>query len=275
MEEEQEAEYHQTRFEHVSTIMQPTTPVKWTPEDAANFIASAIREAQRPTMEAMRRRGFSKLFYFCTCLFFIVLLGGAGYYIYLLTMRLDAEQKRQASALDARYDDAVKAAGQKLETAGEQFSARAAAATAALEQSAKTAQTLVDTSAAREQLNAVRRENGAQQFTIENQKKQIEDLKARLAEEKTARAAAEGQAKELTADINARKDAMANVDQAKAAAAAEIAKLKNAVALRETAIAQQREEIAILRKRLDTASAMSLNESAAPAETPAPANDKE
>jgi len=57
-------------------------PVVWTPEDAANFITAAIREAQSPLTVALKSRGISRSIF---ALFVLLFLGSlAGSWVFFL-----------------------------------------------------------------------------------------------------------------------------------------------------------------------------------------------
>lgn len=72
-------------------------PVIWTPEDAANFITAAIREAQNPLNTALRTRGIPKTVF---ALFVVVLLGAlAGSWQYFLYE--NSFWKREAARLES------------------------------------------------------------------------------------------------------------------------------------------------------------------------------
>ena len=105
-------------FEHVSTVMQPSTPVKWTPEDAANFIASTIKEAQKPTIMAIRKRGVSWWVYLLTVIILLGALAGVVYYFMwlrdsewngreLMWREREAKLSKDLLELSGKYDQIV------------------------------------------------------------------------------------------------------------------------------------------------------------------------
>ncbi|MBN1257829.1 MAG: hypothetical protein JXA52_09005 [Planctomycetes bacterium] len=84
----------------------------WKPEDTANFLAAAIREAQRPYTEAIKRRGVPTGIVTMLILVFLVFIAGLFYLIFNIDLKLEkaneAAAEAIASAKNAEVEGAVK-----------------------------------------------------------------------------------------------------------------------------------------------------------------------
>ncbi|GHS95292.1 hypothetical protein FACS1894139_03760 [Planctomycetales bacterium] len=219
-------------FTPVATVLHPTSPVQWTPEDAANFIGSAIREAQIPTLEAMRRRGVSKWFYGATCLFFIALLAAGGWYIFYLTTQLATAQAEIGRGLNRDVDAAFRAGAEKVGVAA-----------AVLAQTTESNREIADATRWREQLTTARQELEARAAVLAQLKEKVATLEAQLQAAQRQTAATPPVTNETIEKLRTEQER----------AQAEAVKAKAATALRDRIIAQQKEEIAVLRQQLATA----------------------
>lgn len=233
---------HDNSFEHVSTIMQPSTPVKWTPEDAANFISSAINEAQKPTMAALKSRGVSKVIYFFTCIVLLALGGGIFYYFGWMK---DIEWKDREAKLISEREVAQKKYNELLETK--------------LNDAIKVTSNVMDNSELSRELDSSRKLIGASKVELERLNQRNTDL---LKENKSLtdeRDLARAEVIELKATLKKSENDIAHINKIKTEHTKEAAKLTRHIELLKLANEQQKGEITILRQRLATAQKMVSN----------------
>lgn len=222
-------------FEHVSTVMQPRTPVRWTPEDAANFISSAIRESQQPTILALKKRGVSKLVYVMTCLLFLLVLGGSLYYFaYYKEMQWsqrEADLLERAKSAQGKYDSLLEST---------------------LTKTSQIADNVVDNAKVREQLQIAREQLGQREVELSKLKGLNTDLDKKFTESKAQLDASTVEGKKLQTELDLRKEEIANIEKIKLAYEEQIKKLEQRIELMKQADKQQKQEISILRERINT-----------------------
>ncbi len=235
-------EIHDNSFEHVSTIMQPSTPVRWTPEDAANFISATIHEAQRPTMQALKSRGVSKFIYFISCLFLLALAGGIFYYFGFMR---EAEWKKQVQYLTNERDSIQNKHNELLEKK--------------LDATVKVTTNLIDNTQLSKELNAARKEIGANKTELERLQEKGKDLAAENKKLTDERDVARGEVVELKSVLKKSEADIAHINDIKSAHSKELVKLNKHLNLLRLANDQQKGEIDILRQRLSTAQKMVNN----------------
>lgn len=231
--------YAQAEYEHVTSVMQPSTPVKWTPEDAANLISSAIREAQRPAVLAIKRRGVSKLVYFLTCIILLAMLGGALYYFAWLK---ENEWKVETAKLESERSEIQKKYDSLLEG---KFAG-----------AAKITSDVVDNHKLREQLDDALRNLGASKAEIEKLSVTLKGVRVnneKLEEQLIVLKKSSNVAEE---ELTKRKAEIENIEALKEGHQQSITKLQKLLSLQKTANTEQSKEIEILRQRLKTAQEM-------------------
>ncbi len=82
------------------------TPVVWTPEDAANFLGAAIKEAQRPLLKMIEKQGVPKWVFALVALIFLALAG-----VFYHHARREFDHLRDLNMqMQAERDDAARAA---------------------------------------------------------------------------------------------------------------------------------------------------------------------
>lgn len=226
-------------FEHVSTILHPTSPVKWTPEDAATFISSAVCEAQKPMLVALRRRGVSFVVYLLTVLILLSVLAAALYYF--------AWHREQQSAAREQY------LIQQRDTADNQYKALLAGTA---EKSVRVAEDVVDKSKLRDELDTALKRLGAAQVEMEKFSLQNADLLKRNRVLEDERDLARGELAKLRQTLEKSQVDIANVDKLKAGYQQDVEKLRRLLELQKLAGQQQKDEIDLLRSRLGTAQKM-------------------
>ena len=184
------------------------SPVVWTPEDAANFLGAAIKEAQRPLAEALRRQGVP------AWLFLLLILIGLGLgtaaarsgqqYLRRLFREQEALQQEivrlraelAAAGRERGESEAARARLEaRLEIMAEQFGGLRDAKLAAEEEAAALRQELQDAKAApRQEVEnlrvsqaaaagreaALRAESERLQLQVEMQRQEIERLRRDL-----------------------------------------------------------------------------------------------
>lgn len=226
-------------FEHVSTIMHPSSPVKWTPEDAATFISSAVCEAQKPLLVALKRRGVSVFVYFTTLLTLLAVLAATLYYFAWYHERQWVERERylidQRDAADKQYK---------------------ALLTGTAEKSVRVAEDVTDKSRLREELDTTQKRLGAAQVEQEKLSLQNADLTKRNRELESERDMARGELAKLRQTLEKSQGDIANIDKIKSDYKQELDKLRKFLELQKMANQQQKEEIDLLRSRLGTAQKM-------------------
>ncbi len=229
-------------FEHVSTVMQPSTPVKWTPEDAANFIASTIKEAQKPTIMAIKKRGVSWWIYLLTVFILLAALAGVIYYFMwfrdaewngreLLWREREAKLTKDYTDLNTKYEGIV---NRKLDMAVE------------------IASDAVDNTQMSKMLEAARKEIGAGEASIEKLSLRLKDISSQNVDLARERDEAVKEMDKIKQELQSRKDEIQNIDQIKLEHQKEIQKLTRHLELSKQVNAQQKEEIKLLRTRLNT-----------------------
>ncbi len=229
-------------FEHVSTIMQPSTPVKWTPEDAANFIASTIKEAQKPTVLAIKKRGVPWWVYMLTVVILLSVIAGVVYYFMwmrdtewngreLQWMERNAKISKDYADLSARYDQVV---DRKLDMAVE------------------IASDAVDNTQISKMLESARKEIGAGEANIEKLSLRLKDISSQNVDLARERDEAVKEAQKIKEELLVRKNEIQNVDDMKIEHEKEIQRLQKHLSLSKQVNSQQKEEITLLRNRLNT-----------------------
>ena len=226
-------------FEHVSTIMHPSSPVKWTPEDAATFISSAVCEAQKPMLIALKRRGVSYVVYFMTVLILLAVLAAALYYF--------AWHREQQAAARETY------LIQQRDAADNQYKALLAGTA---EKSVRVAEDVVDKSKLRDELDTALKRLGAAQVEMEKFALQNADFAKRNRELENERDLARGELVKLRQTLEKSQTDIANVDKLKANYQQDVEKLRKLLELQKLAGQQQKDEIDLLRSRLGTAQKM-------------------
>ncbi len=73
----------------------PLAPVVWTPEDAAHFLSTAIKEAQQPFAQALLRQGVPRATFALTVFLLVLLLGCGGVGVYYFLRENSAQHTRQ------------------------------------------------------------------------------------------------------------------------------------------------------------------------------------
>ena len=229
-------------FEHVSTVMQPSTPVKWTPEDAANFIASTIKEAQKPTIMAIRKRGVSWWVYLLTVIILLGALAGAVYYFMwirdaewngreLMWREREAKISKDLLEITNKYDKIV---NRKLDMAVE------------------IASDAVDNTQMSKMLEAARKEIGAGEANVERLSQRLKDISSQNVDLTRERDQALKEADKVKEELQIRKSEISNIDEIKKNHQLEIQKLQRHLNLSKQVNNQQKEEIKLLRDRLNT-----------------------
>ena len=235
-------EDNNTSFEHVSTVMQPTTPVRWTPEDAANFIASTIKEAQQPTIMAIRKRGVSWWIYLLTVVLLLAVIAGVIYYFLWLRdaewngrelswKQREAKLSKDYSELSGKYDKIV---NRKLDMAVE------------------IASDAVDNNQMSKMLEAARKEIGAGEANVERLSERLKDISSQNVDLVRERDEALKEAQKARDELQSRKDEIQNVETIKSEYQQELQKLQKHIQLSKQINTQQKEEIKLLRDRLNT-----------------------
>lgn len=252
-------------FEHVSTIMQPTTPVKWTPEDAANFIASTIKEAQRPTIMAIRKRGVSWWIYILTVVLLLGVLSGVVYYF--LWMR-DAEWNGRELSWKQREAALNKEVGQLTEKYNKIVDRK-------LDMAVSIASDAVDNNQMSKELAAARKEIGAGEAQIEKLSLRLKDISSQNVDLARERDLAVKESQKIRAELQERKEEIASVEKIKSDNQQEVSRIMKHLALSKQINVQQKEEIKLLRNRLNTLQEMVGNLGGATSTVIAPAVNKE
>ena len=254
-------------FEHVSTVMQPSTPVKWTPEDAANFIASTIKEAQKPTIMAIKKRGVSWWIYILTVVILLGVIAGVAYYF--LWIR-DAEWNGRE--LSWRQHEA--ALNKELTQLSEKYNK---IVDRKLDMAVSIASDAVDNTQLSKELAAARKEIGAGEAQVEKLSQRLKDISSQNVDLARERDLAVKEAQKIKAELMERKNEIAAVEKIKADNQQEVDKLLKHLSLSKQINAQQKEEIKLLRTRLNTLQEMVGNLGGDTSKVVAPAvmSDKE
>lgn len=226
-------------FEHVSTILHPASPVKWTPEDAATFISSAVCESQKPMLLALKRRGVPFSVYFLTVLMLLAVLAAALYYFaWYHEGQWTVREKyliEQRDAADQQYKSLLSGTAEK---------------------SVRVTEDVVDKSRLRDELETAQKRLGAAQVELEKYSLQNADLNKRNKELENDRDLARGELVKLRQTLEKSQGDIANVDKIKTNYQQELEKLRKFLDLQKMANQQQKDEIDLLRSRLGTAQKM-------------------
>lgn len=225
----------QASFEHVSTVLHPTSPVKWTPEDAATFISSAIAEAQKPTLTALRRRGVSAFVFVLTLLVLVSIIAGMGYYFAYY-------REAQWVEREHRLVDERDASNKKYETYLSETTGHAVRVT----------NEVIDRAQLRQELEAARKQGASALAEGERLAAQAKELTAANKRLESERDMAKGDLAKLKETLTRSEADIANVEKIKSTHQQEVEKLRKHVELLKLAGEQQKSEITLLRERLTT-----------------------
>ncbi len=252
-------------FEHVSTVMQPSTPVRWTPEDAANFIASTIKEAQKPTIMAIKKRGVAWWIYLLTIFILLAALAGCVYYFMwmrdaewngreLLWREREAKLSKELNDSNAKYEQIV---NRKLDMAVE------------------IASDAVDNTQMSKMLESARKEIGAGEANIEKLSIRLKEISSQNVDLSRERDEAVKAKEKAEQELQTRKSEILNIDNMKKDSQKEIQKIQKHLSLSKQINSQQKEEIQLLRTRLNTLQEMVGNLGGDNAKVVAPALNDE
>lgn len=223
------------RFEHVSTILHPSSPVKWTPEDAATFIASAITEAQKPTLLAVRRRGVSVFVFTVISLIFLILMAAMAYYFaYYKEEQWVAREKY----LIEQRDEAAKSYNQLLENT--------------VEKSVATTGEVIDRSRLRDEIANLSSQLSAAKAQAQRLEEQLDQSQKSLRDVTDQRDVARGDLVKLRETFQSAKADIANIEQIKSEHQQTLNRLNKHLELLRLSEQQQKDEINLLRSRLGT-----------------------
>lgn len=223
------------RFEHVSTIMHPSSPVKWTPEDAATFIASAITEAQKPTLLAVRRRGVSVFVFSVISLIFLILMAAMAYYFaYYKEEQWVAREKY----LIEQRDEAAKSYNQLLENT--------------VEKSVATTGEVIDRSRLSDEIASLSTQLSAARAQVQRLEEQLDQSQKSLRDTTDQRDVARGDLVKLRETFQSAKADIANIEQIRSEHQQTLNRLNKHLELLRLSEQQQKDEINLLRSRLGT-----------------------
>lgn len=223
------------RFEHVSTIMHPSSPVKWTPEDAANFISSAIAEAQKPTLLAVKKRGVSVFVFTMISLIFLLIVGAVAYYF--AYYKEEQWVQRENYLLEQR-DAAVKSYNQLLENT--------------VEKSVNITNEVIDRSRLRESIEGLTDQLSSAKVQNRRLEEQLEQSQKSLREMTDQRDVSRGELVKLRETYESAKTDIANIEQIKLEHQQTLNRLNKHLELLKLSERQQKDEINLLRNRLTT-----------------------